>query len=105
MQAPAARVMADEPKEAVRSQPREEPASTDPTLALRRSLEAIEAKLQRPDGWEGLSAWLDQVEAALKAVDAGEIDRTRGEIRQLIDDLLAINADVQNVLRLKQLLS
>ncbi len=77
----------------------------DPTLALRRSLEAIDAKLQRPDGWEGLSAWLDEVESILKAVDLEEIEKTRSDIRDVIDDLLEINAHVQNVLRLKQLLS
>ncbi len=83
----------------------EEQEAGDPTVALRRSLEAIDAKLQRPDGWEGLSAWLDDVESALKAVDLDELEKTRSDIRDVIDELLEINAHVQNVLRLKQLFS
>ncbi|RMD84289.1 MAG: hypothetical protein D6815_04535 [Candidatus Dadabacteria bacterium] len=81
------------------------PAREDPAATLRRSLEELEAKLGRPDGWEGLSAWLDQVEQALAAIDTARIDATRSEIRLLIDELLDLNARVQNLLRLKRLLS
>ncbi len=75
------------------------------TARLRQSLEAIESKLQRPDGWQGLANWLDEVEEALTAIDDSSLEKTRGDIRRLIDELLELNAHVQNVLRLKQLLS
>lgn len=49
--------------------------------------------------------WLHEAEDLLQATSGAELDRTRNEIRELIDELLELNAKVQNVVRLKQLFS
>jgi hypothetical protein len=52
-----------------------------------------------------LATWLREVEQMVSAIEAREIGDTRNEIREVIDKLLQINAEVQNLLRLKKLLS
>jgi uncharacterized membrane-anchored protein len=72
---------------------------------LAAALESLEAKLQFPDGIDGLSAWIDRVSAVIGPVSLEAVERARNETRALIDRLLELNAEVQNLVRLKQLLS
>jgi hypothetical protein len=68
-------------------------------------LSALESKLESAEGVSGLATWLREVEEMVSAIKAQEIGDTRNEIREVIDKLLQINAEVQNLLRLKKLLS
>lgn len=68
-------------------------------------LSALESKLASAEGVSGLATWLREVEQMVSAIEAREIGDTRNEIRAVIDKLLEINAEVQNLLRLKKLLS
>ena len=81
------------------------PDPADAQEALRRDLEALETKLQTADGISGLADWLGEVEAVIGAIPDRDLDGTRGEIREVIDKLLQINAEVQNLVRLKKLLA
>jgi hypothetical protein len=72
---------------------------------LAAALESLETKLQFPDGIDGLSAWIDRVSEVIGPVSLEAVERARNETRALIDRLLEVNAEVQNLVRLKQLLS
>jgi len=73
--------------------------------ALEEAVSALESKLNSGAGIDGLAAWLRDVEATVTALEDSELDRTRDDIRGVIDRLLGINAEIQNVVRLKKLLS
>ena len=77
----------------------------DPTAGLREALGTLQAKVRSPDGSVDLGQWLQEVEAVIDGIRTREIDATREEIRRMIDQLLELNAQVQNLVRLKQLLS
>ena len=77
----------------------------EPTARLRDALSALDAKLHASDGFEGVSTVLREAERIVGATSDEEIERTRAEIRELIDRLLEINAEVQNVARLKRYLA
>ena len=80
------------------------PAS-DPTAGLRDALDTLETKVASPDGSTDLGAWLREIEELVAGIRAAEIDATREEIRGVIDQLLELNAQIQNLVRLKQLLT
>ena len=77
----------------------------DPVAQLGSTIDALESKLQSAEGLGGMIGWLHEAEDLLQATSGAELDRTRNEIRELIDELLELNAKVQNVVRLKQLFS
>jgi len=77
----------------------------DVTAELERALSALGSKLETVDGMDGVSGWLRQVEEAIAAISRDGMSTTREEIRMLIDELMELNAAVQNLARLKQLLS
>lgn len=77
----------------------------DPTTGLREALDALETKVRTPDGTKDLSRWLRDVERIVAEIRSKEINATREEIRAMIDQLLELNAQVQNLVRLKQILS
>jgi hypothetical protein len=77
----------------------------EPTTRLRDALAVLDAKLHASDGFDGIAGWLRRAEQIVGATSGEEIEETRREIRELIDRLLEINADVQNVARLKRFLS
>ena len=79
--------------------------SEDPTAALQDALTALDGKLQFPDGVDGIAGWMHDVAAAVESISTENVELTRTEIRNLIDELLELNAQVQNLVRLKQLLS
>jgi hypothetical protein len=72
---------------------------------LEDAVTSLEAKLASGEGIDGLAGWLREVEAAVTALNDAELDTTRDDLRSLIDRLLGINAEIQNVVRLKKLLS
>lgn len=75
-----------------------------PPPSLADSLRALEEKLAASDGLEPLVSLLGEVESLLVNVSPESLANMRGEIRGVIDRLLAINGDLQNVARLKKLL-
>jgi uncharacterized membrane-anchored protein len=77
----------------------------DVTAELEHALSALGSKLEGVDGMDGVSGWVRQVEEAIAAIPRDGIRTTRDEIRSLIDELMELNAAVQNLARLKQLLS
>jgi len=79
--------------------------SQDPVAALEAALSQLEAKITSSDGVSGVLEWMRQVEHVVNSTSTRDLDQTRNEIRALIDELLEINAHVQNIARLKQLLS
>ena len=78
---------------------------SDPTAGLREALGTLEAKVSSPDGSTDLGDWLREIEEVVAGIRAAEIDATREEIRGVIDQLLELNAQIQNLVRLKQLLT
>ena len=72
---------------------------------LEEAVTSLEAKLASGEGLDGLANWLREVEATVTALKDPELDTTRDDIRSVIDRLLGINAEIQNVVRLKKLLS
>lgn len=76
----------------------------EPTFRLRAALDVVDAKLNAAEGFDGIIAWLHEAERLVAATSDDEIERTRRGIRELIEKLLALNAEVQTVARLKRLL-
>lgn len=72
---------------------------------LEDAVTSLEAKLASGEGIDGLAGWLREVEATVTALKDAELDRPRDDIRSVIDRLLGINAEIQNIVRLKKLLS
>lgn len=79
--------------------------SQDPVARLETALSQLEAKIASSDGVSGILEWMRQVEDVVNSTSTHDLEQTRSEIRSLIDELLEINAHVQNIARLKQLLS
>ena len=77
----------------------------DPTARLRDALGVLDAKLHAADGMGGVLGWLERAERIVAATSDEELERTRREIRELIEKLLDLNAQIQNIARLKHLLS
>lgn len=77
----------------------------DPSGDLAEALELLQAKLQSPDGVGELAEWLGEVESAVTAIPGIAVSQTCDEIKELIHQLLSLNAQVQNLMRLKRLLS
>jgi hypothetical protein len=79
------------------------------TAAARRipagEFAALGTKLESAQGVSELADWLREVEQIVSAIEGTQVGETRSEIREVINKLLQINAEVQNVLRLKKLLS
>lgn len=88
-----------------RSAVTEHAESPDAVADLESSLSLLDEKLGSNAGVEGLAVWLREIEETIAALEDGGLDRARGDIRTVIDDLLGINAELQNVVRLKKLLS
>lgn len=95
----------DRPLRAVDGVSNGPPAADDPTARLREALHSLDAKIGSPDGSTDLGRWLQEVEEVVAGIQTREIETTREEIRDMIDQLLELNAQVQNLVRLKQLLS
>ena len=81
------------------------PVENDPTARLRDSWGLLDAKLHAADGVDGVVGWLKRAERIVAATSDEELERTRREIRELIEKLLDLNAQIQNIARLKHLLS
>ena len=77
----------------------------DPVADLRRALATVESKVQFADGIDGIVKRMRDVSSIIERVSDSEIERTREKIRALIDELLELNVQVQNLVRLKRLLS
>lgn len=77
----------------------------DGTARVRAALESVESKLHAAAGFDGILAWLHQAERLVAATSDDELERTRRDIRELIEKLLTLNAKVQTVVRLKRLIS
>jgi len=75
-----------------------------PTVSMADSLRALEEKLAASDGLEPLVSLLGEVEGLLVNVSPESLVNMRGEIRAVIDKLLAINGELQHVAKLKKLL-
>lgn len=80
-----------------------EPADPQ-TASLVESLRALEDKLAKSEGIEPLVSLLSEIEGLLGNVEDDSLSKMRGEIRTVIDRLLAINGDLQRVAQLKKLL-
>jgi len=76
----------------------------DGTARVRAALASVESKLHAAAGFDGILAWLHQAERLVAATSDDELERTRRDIRALIEKLLTLNAKVQTVVRLKRLL-
>jgi hypothetical protein len=74
------------------------------TTSMADSLRALEEKLAASDGLEPLVSLLGEVEGLLVNVSPESLVNMRGEIRAVIDKLLAINGELQHVAKLKKLL-
>ena len=72
--------------------------------SLADSLRALEEKLAASDGLEPIVALLGEVEGLLVNVSQESLSNMRGEIRAVIDRLLAINGELQQVAKMKKLL-
>ena len=72
--------------------------------SLAASLKVLEEKLSSSEGIEPLIALLGEVETLLAQVPQESLATSRGEIRAVIDRLLAINGELQRIARLKKLL-
>ncbi len=77
----------------------------DPCEDLREALTVLESKLQSAEGPTDLAQWLREVETAVAALPGRQVSHTCDEIKELIHHLLSLNAQVQNLMRLKQLLA
>jgi len=76
----------------------------EPTSRLRAALNVVNAKLPATEGFDGIIAWVQQAERLVADTSEDEIERTRRGIRELIEKLLALNAEVQTIARLKRML-
>ena len=74
------------------------------SASLAASLKLLEEKLSASDGIESLVSLLGEVETLLAQVPQDSLATSRGEIRAVIDRLLAINGELQGIARLKKLL-
>ena len=74
------------------------------SASLAASLKVLEEKLSASDGIEPLVSLLGEVETLLAQVQQDSLATSRGEIRAVIDRLLAINGELQGIARLKKLL-
>ena len=74
------------------------------TASMADSLRALEEKLAASDGLEPLVSLLGEIEGLLVNVSPESLVNMRGEIRAVIDKLLAINGELQHVAKLKKLL-
>jgi hypothetical protein len=74
------------------------------TASMADSLRALEEKLAASEGLEPLVSLLGEVEGLLVNVSPESLVNMRGEIRAVIDKLLAINGELQHVAKLKKLL-
>jgi hypothetical protein len=81
------------------------PSADDATARLREALGVLDSKLPSANGVDGIVEWLRRTERIVAATSDEEIEQTRREIRALIEKLLEINAQIQNIVRLKHLLS
>jgi hypothetical protein len=72
--------------------------------SLADSLRALEEKMAASDGLEPLVSLLGEVESLLVNVSPESLSIMRGEIRAVIERLLAINGELQHVAKLKKLL-
>lgn len=72
--------------------------------ALADSLRALEERLAASDGLEPLVSLLGEVESLLVNVSPDSLASMRGELRAVIERLLAINGELQRVAKLKKLL-
>jgi len=75
-----------------------------PAASLADSLRALEEKMAASDGLEPLVSLLGEIESLLVNVSPDSLSNMRGEIRAVIDRLLAINGELQHVAKLKKLL-
>jgi len=57
------------------------------------------------EGFDRIGRWMDQMEEIVAGISVTGVEKTRSDIRELIEKLLRINAELQNVARLKKLLS
>ena len=79
-------------------------SQTPPAASLADSLRALEEKLAASDGLEPIVSLLGEVESLLVNVSPDSLSNMRGEIRAVIERLLAINGELQRVATLKKLL-
>ena len=77
----------------------------DAVARLRDALGVLESKLHGADGIDGIADWFRRAERIVQATSDDELERTRRDIRELIEKLLELNAQVQNIARLKHLLA
>jgi hypothetical protein len=77
----------------------------DAVDGLESAIATLETKLGGNDGIDGLAAWLRNVEETISALRDSDLEHTRDDIRTVIDQLLGVNAEIQDVVRLKKLLS
>jgi len=78
--------------------------TNNPSASLADSLRGLEEKLAASDGLEPLVSLLGEIEGLLGNVSPESLANMRGEIRAVIDRLLAINGELQHVAKLKKLL-
>ena len=78
-------------------------ADGDATAALREALSTLESKLATAGGVSRVADWLRRTERVVEGVSDAQIERSRREIRELIDHLLELNAQVQTLVRLKRM--
>lgn len=57
------------------------------------------------EGFDRIGRWMEQMEEIVAGISVSGVEKTRSDIRELIEKLLRINAELQNVARLKKLLS
>ena len=76
----------------------------DAIARLRDALSVLESKLQGAAGIDGIADWFRRAERIVAVTSDEELERTRKDIRELIEKLLELNAQVQNIARLKHLL-
>ena len=77
----------------------------DPAARLRTALKDLHDNAGTDGDPEWIANWLAEVEEIVARVRAKDLDTTREELGELISGLLELNAEVQNLTRLKQLLS
>ena len=71
---------------------------------LRDALSVLDSKLQGTDGVDGNAQWFRRAERLVQVTSDEELERTRKDIRELIEKLLELNAQIQSIARLKHLL-
>jgi hypothetical protein len=76
-----------------------------PAAQLRAALQDLHDKAGTDGDPEWIAEWLSEVEEIVAGVRSKDLDVTREELGELISGLLELNAEVQNLTRLKQLLS